>query len=327
VLLNKGHCVYLFISKKRPKDISLGGFNFFETNSLGWDRTIIGGIKSLWSLNLDFISTLRKLKDIRPNIVVGIGGYASVTPVIGAVFLGIPRALHEQNIIPGLANRLLAPFVDRIFISFPQTIDYFLNEKVIYTGLPLRDEFYNISSESSKNTKRPTFIVMGGSQGARIINEVILEILERRLVDDVEFIHITGIKEFVRLRDRISNITYPFYRVYDYKEDIWNLYREADVAISRAGASSVTELATVKLPAILIPYEGAGGHQLYNAKWLKESGGAIVLKQSELSASALASLILEIANTDKLSQMKKAITNLAVPKASYVLAEEILKLL
>jgi len=319
--------VYFFVSKKRPKDIKLEGVSIFETNSLGWNRTLIGGIKFIWSLGLDFISTIRKLKDIRPDIVIGMGGYASVTPVIGAILLGVPKALHEQNIIPGLANRLLAPFVDRIFISFPQTKDYFPKEKVVYTGLPLRNEFYTISYENSKNTRRPTFIVIGGSQGARRINEVILEILERQLVDDVEFIHITGTKEFIRLRDRISKITYPFYRVYDYKEDIWNLYKEADIAISRAGANSVTEFATVKLPAILIPYEGAGGHQLYNAKWLTEMGGAIVLKQTDLSASVLARLILEIVDTGELSQMKKAITNLAVSKASYVLAEEILKLL
>lgn len=317
--------VYLFVTKKRPKDITLVGSGIFETNSLGWDRTFLGGIRFIRSISIDFMSTYRILKEIGPDIVIGMGGYASLNPIIGAILLGIPRALHEQNVIPGLANRFLAPFVDRIFVSFPKS-RYLPKKKVVYTGLPLREEFYNVDYED-RNTDRTTIIVIGGSQGARRINEIILEMLENRLVDGINFIHITGHREFNRLRDRISRITYPFYNVYSYREDIWNLYKEADIAISRSGASSVIELATVKLPAILIPYEGAGGHQFYNAKWLEETGGAVVLRQDELSASILAKMILEIVNSERLAQMKRAVASLALPNAGYLLAKEISKLL
>ncbi len=327
VLLKEGHLVYLFVTKKRPGTITLEGFDFFESNSLGWDRTFLGGLRFIRGLSRDFVSTLRRLKEIHPDIVVGMGGYASIDPIIGAALLGIPKVIHEQNVIPGLANRFLAPLVDRIFVSFPTSREYLPKKKVVYTGLPLREEFYAIKNKHSKTTDMPTVIVLGGSQGARRINEVVLELLENKLIDDINLIHITGPTEFNRLKERIANVTYPFYTVYGYREDIWNLYREGDMAISRAGASSITELATMKLPAILIPYEGAGGHQLYNAKWLEHTGSAVVLRQNELSASTLARFILEIIGSEKLSQMKQAASRLDVPNASYVLAEEVLKLL
>lgn len=325
ILIEKGFKVYLFTSKKRPSGINFDGLEIIEGYSVGWDRSISGMFKTIWSLTRDFMLSIRLLKEINPDLVLGMGGYVSVSPIFVSIFFNIPKVLHEQNIIPGLANKILALFVDKIFVSFPETKFNVPRTKLVYTGLPLRKELYQIKYSNRRD--KFTVLVMGGSQGARIINNVVLEIVERRLLKDIRFIHITGPKEFERLKDRIKSIDYPYYEVYSYVNDIWRLYGEADLVISRAGASSVIEFATVSLPAILIPYKGAEGHQCLNAKWLADSGGAIIIEQDHLSALSLAEAILDIIKSDKISKLKESIARLSVPNGSYTLAEEIIKII
>lgn len=322
--LEKGYQVYLLTSKKRPAKINFGDIRVIEGSSIGWDRTLPGLFKTSWSLIKDAILSFRILKKIRPLLILGMGGYVSIAPILVAYILGIPRAIHEQNIIPGLANRLLAPFVSRIFVSFPDTNFGIFQSKVIYTGLPLRKELYSVKpSEHDKFT----VLIMGGSQGARVINETVLELVEKQMINDVRFIHITGTRDFNRLKERIEKIKSYDYEVYSYREDVWTLYQEADLVISRAGAGSVIELATVNIPAILIPYKGAEGHQYLNAKWLMENGMGVIIDQSQLSANYLAEKIQELKLMSQSEKVQHRSKGINLPNASYRIVEEALKII
>ncbi|HON72916.1 MAG TPA: glycosyltransferase, partial [bacterium] len=197
--------------------------------------------------------------------------------------------------------------------------------KTMPDDVPLRRELYQVKPSGNKD--RFTILVMGGSQGARIINDTVLEIVEKGLLDGIKIIHITGPKEFERLRDRIEKVNYPHYKVYGFVKDIWNLYREADLVVSRAGAGSVIEFATVSIPAILIPYKGAEGHQYLNARWLADSGGAIIIEQDQLSALSLVEAILNIVKSDKINEMRESISRLNLPSGSYILTEELIKII
>jgi len=325
ILRENGFKVYIFTSKKRPSGIDFDGLEVIEGYSIGWDRSILGGFKTIWSLGKDFIFSFKMLRAIKPDLILGMGGYISISPIFASLIFNIPRVLHEQNIIPGLANRILALFVDKIFVSFPDTKFGISQSKVIYTGLPLRRELYQV--KPSVNKDRFTVLVMGGSQGARIINDTVLEIVEKGLLDGIQITHITGPKEFERLRDRIEKVNYPYYKVYGFVNDIWNLYREADLVVSRAGAGSVIEFATVSIPAILIPYKGAEGHQYLNARWLADSGGAIIIEQDQLSALSLVEAILNIVKSDKINEMRESISRLSLPSGSYILTEELTKII
>jgi len=324
--LEKGYQVYLLTSKKRPAKINLGDIRVIEGSSIGWDRTLLGFFKTSWSLIKDAILSFKLLLNLKPLLVLGMGGYVSIAPILVAYMFGIPRAIHEQNIIPGLANRFLAPFVSRIFVSFPDTNFGIFQTKVVYTGLPLRKELYTVKrSEHNKFT----VLIMGGSQGARIINETVLELVEKQMIKDkdIKFIHITGTRDFNRLKERIKKIKSQDYEVYSYREDVWTLYEEADLVISRAGAGSVIELATVNLPAILIPYKGAEGHQYLNAKWLVENGMGVIIDQSQLSANYLAEKIQELKLTAIGEDVKHRSKVLNLPNASYRIVEETLKII
>lgn len=325
IFLKEGFQVHLLTSRKRPANIKFNSnIKIIEGFSIGWNRRLTGIFPTSWSLFKDFILSFRVLSKLKPILVLGMGGYVSIAPILIASIFGIPRAIHEQNIIPGLANKFLAPFVNKIFISFPNTNFGTFQSKVVYTGLPLREEFYNIRY---LNHDKFTVLVMGGSQGARIINDTIVEIVERRLVEDTKFIHITGTRDFDRLKEKIERLKSQNYEVYSYREDIWTLYEKADLVISRAGAGSVMELASVGLPVILIPYKGAEGHQYLNAKWLVDNGRGIIIDQSQLSPTYLAEKIQGFKSMNSAEIVSNHRKVLDLPKASYKLVEETLKMI
>lgn len=324
VFIERGFQVYLLTSKKRPANIKFNSVNLLEGYSIGWDRSFKGVFRTFFGFLRDFILSTKLLLHLKPLLVLGMGGYTPISPVLAAFIFGIPRAIHEQNILPGLANKLLAPFVNKIFVSFPDTNFGIFQRKVVYTGLPLRKEFYNITP--SKHD-RFTVLVMGGSQGARIINNNVLEMVESNLLNDVRVIHITGIKEYERLKDRIEKISSPDYEVYKYKEDIWTLYERADLVISRAGAGTVIELATVNLPAILIPYKGAEGHQYLNAQWLAKRGKYLIIEQDQLSPKCLAEKILKFKDESNTGEVLSYRESLSLPEASCRVVEESLEII
>lgn len=239
--------------------------------------------------------SIRVMASVRPCAVYGFGGYLCVPFVILAKCCGIRTCLHEQNVVPGKANRFLRCAADKIAVSFVQTLEWF-GKKAFLCRYPLRGALVRRGRREAAgffglDGDRFTVLVMGGSQGARRINDVFLETLEiNPNLAGLQVIHLSGrpdaglVAEAYR-RLGIRSKVFAFLAEMDYA------YSAADLVVSRAGAGSIFEIMRYSLPSILIPYPYAGGHQAENAKVLAQAGAAILLEEGRLSPQTLAGLL------------------------------------
>lgn len=243
-------------------------------------------------------STLTKLK---PDFCVGFGSYVSYPGMRIAAFKKIPTLIHEQNKIAGKATQLLVSHVDRVAVSFDQTFRPNLSKQVV-SGLPLRTKLYQSRDSFRRSFTQPTpqkplnILIVGGSQGAHRLNEIILQSFSLLLPEERQKIavtHSTGTQDFEWVTEtyrrlEMSYKTFPFY------ENMQQLYREADLAITRAGANTLFELALFGLPAITVPYpHAAENHQEANARHFESRGAMVVMPERELRAEALTGKIRE----------------------------------
>jgi len=241
------------------------------------------------------------LKKWKPDVVAGFGGYGAFPVVLSAVFLRYPTLIHEQNVIPGKANALLAKWVKRVAISFPQSEKYFSSKKTVLTGCPCNFSQDQLKEKDSWNRffleeGKITFLVFGGSQGSECINAVFVQtipILKEYL--DFQVIHISGKKDYEKLKKmyKESGIRVA---LFPFLDKIKEAYQCANLVISRAGAVTIAEIVTAKIPAVLIPYPYAGGHQKYNAQALCDSGVACMIEEKNLSSEILKAAILKMLN-------------------------------
>lgn len=242
------------------------------------------------------------LRCLRPAAVVGMGGYISFPVITSARLAGIPTIIHEQNVIPGLANRMIARFVDRIAVSFPESVRYFPRRTTIVTGNPVRRSLFGIDRAEALlrlhlAAGRFTILVFGGSQGAAAINTAAVEAWGRLPADvrgRVQCIHVAGAGDHDRVaalyrENNIPGVVVP------YLMNIGEAYAAADLVISRAGATTVAELGALGVPAVLVPYPHAtADHQAHNARVLAATGQASVITESDLTAEALAARIGQV---------------------------------
>jgi UDP-N-acetylglucosamine--N-acetylmuramyl-(pentapeptide) pyrophosphoryl-undecaprenol N-acetylglucosamine transferase len=282
--------------------------------------SFLGKVKAILSIPGAISEAVSILKDFKPQIVLGVGGYSSGPTVLAAFFLRTKRAIHEQNVVPGMTNRLLRWFCQRIFVSFEETKKYFPRRKTFITGTPVRSEIIGRRERARGN--RFTILIFGGSRGAHRINEKMMEALSRlkRIKDSVRFFHQTGSADvdFVSKGYRENGFeasVKPFF------EEMPAYYQLSDLVICRAGASTIAELAVCGKAAIFIPYPyAAHNHQLMNSKRLVEMGAAKMILDGELNGSILAQAILSLYDhPEERARLEKAIVQLARPRA----AEEI----
>ncbi|HSH93447.1 MAG TPA: undecaprenyldiphospho-muramoylpentapeptide beta-N-acetylglucosaminyltransferase [Roseimicrobium sp.] len=237
-----------------------------------------------------------------PAAVLSMGGFTSVPPVIAGGRLGAKAFLHESNTIPGKANRLLAHFVDDAFVYFSETTGRLNHQKVKVTGMPVRSQFASLDAASCRmaiglQPNRPVLLVMGGSQGASGINDLLIKTLPQMatLSPELQYLHLTGPADLDKVRTAYRNagvkaVVQPFL------SEMELALGAATVAISRAGASSLAELAATRIPSILIPYPtAADNHQFFNARAFVDSGAARMMEQANATPDQLRWLILELA--------------------------------
>jgi UDP-N-acetylglucosamine--N-acetylmuramyl-(pentapeptide) pyrophosphoryl-undecaprenol N-acetylglucosamine transferase len=274
----------------------------------------------LWT-GLGLLQSIRILWALKPRVVVGVGGFASGPVVAAAIFLRIPTMIQEQNYAPGLANRILARWVDRIAVSFEETREQ-LGGRGEVTGNPIRAEFAAVKPKQRDATL--ALLVFGGSQGARAINEKMMAALPRlaHLRLGLKIVHMTGEKD----RDRVEAAYQENRldaRVVAYLDRMAEEYARADLVISRAGATTVAELTACQKAAILIPLPtAAADHQRLNAEKLEQAGAAVVLREADLTGERLASEIEALAsNSDRITVMERAAARLARPDAALRVAE------
>ena len=276
------------------------------------------GAPVLLKLPWTFLRCLAVLREFKPHLVFGVGGYTSGPVCVSARVLGVPSAVHEQNSFPGLTNRLLCRVVDRVFISFEESKAHFKGGTIYVTGNPIREQFLQ-GAARDREDPRFTILAVGGSQGARAVNDALVDALaflkERGL--DVRVIHQTGRSEYERILARYRETGLEG-EVMDFVQDMAGAFGKADLVVSRAGAGAVFELAALGKPSILIPYPfAANRHQEANAGVLAKAGGAEMMLQESLSGPALAERVMYyMENPEVLKDMAAAARRVAKPDAA-----------
>lgn len=283
--------------------------------------------KSLWALPTAIMESYSVLRDFQPQVVLGVGGYASGPAIVAAFLLRMRRAIHEQNMVPGMTNRLLKRFSEQVFVSFEESTAYFPKGRTRVTGMPVRREFLLRFSEDQlkfKDTKKDRFnlLIFGGSAGAHRINQAMIEALGwlDQIKPFLSIVHQTGREDVDSVSARYRSNGFEA-RVSPFFDDMARQYLVSDLVVCRSGASTIAELAICAKPAILVPYPyAAHQHQLMNAQKLVEHGAAMMIRDQELSGASLGQAILHLyhhpADREKLEE---AIRSLARPRA----AEEI----
>jgi len=306
------------------------GYAFYELQAKGLSsESLKSFLDSCSSMIQSILRTFCLLRRIRPDGVLGFGGYGAFPVVLTAAVCRYPTLIHEQNAVPGRANRLLSPLVSGIAVSFERSRDFFPASKTKVTGCPCRATFLGLDREKAlkdlelRQDKR-TLLVLGGSQGSLRINSVFPQAASLlKEVTDFQVIHVTGQKdndEFVR---QYGALGIPC-RVVPYLDDIARAYTACDLAISRAGAVTVTELALFGVPAVLIPYPFAGGHQKQNALVLQERGAAKIIEEQDLTPEVLRDHVLSFFTKGLGSQkVKESVQDIVRPNAAADLAREV----
>jgi UDP-N-acetylglucosamine--N-acetylmuramyl-(pentapeptide) pyrophosphoryl-undecaprenol N-acetylglucosamine transferase len=296
-------------------------------------KSLLGQGKALWAIPKAVREALIILKEFRPQLVIGVGGYASGPALVAASLLGIKRAIQEQNVVPGMTNRMLRWFSQRIFVSFEETKSYFPEGKTIVSGNPVRKEISRCRVSEKSEEKRKdhfTLLVFGGSAGAHKINEAMIEALDllQEIKSSLRIFHQTGKDDLDRVSKGYAEKGFEA-QVRPFFEAMATYYQTADLVICRAGASTVAELAVCGKAGILIPYPyAAHDHQVINAKKLVDAGGAKMIRNEELNGPALARVILHLyRHPEERIAMEKAMASLGRPRAAQEIVDHCYALL
>jgi UDP-N-acetylglucosamine--N-acetylmuramyl-(pentapeptide) pyrophosphoryl-undecaprenol N-acetylglucosamine transferase len=262
----------------------------------------------------------------KPAAVIGTGGFAVGPLVLAAALKGIPTAIVEPNAVAGRANKKLARFVNKIFVGFSTAARAFPSQKVVVTGVPVRESI--LKARHERRFDRPlTILCYGGSQGAQALNEVMVAMTPHieKLGDRIRIIHQVGKIEAVEKAADMYKRAQLEAEVFPFSNRIADLYCEADLAVARAGAGTVAELAAAGIPSILVPLPHAvDDHQRANAQQIANDGGAIVVEQDVLTGEALAKIVMDfMENPTKLQAMCDALAKTARPDAADHIAKEI----
>jgi UDP-N-acetylglucosamine--N-acetylmuramyl-(pentapeptide) pyrophosphoryl-undecaprenol N-acetylglucosamine transferase len=270
-----------------------------------------------------------------PKAVLAMGGFTSAPPIFAGRAFGATTFLHESNTIPGRANRLLAHFVNQAFIGFPTTAGRLFHTNILTTGTPVRPQFELADPASCRVAlglapDRPVLLIMGGSQGAIGINDLALQAIPplRERFSNLQLLHLTGVRELAKVEEGYRNLQVKAV-VRPFLTEMELALGAATAAISRAGASSLAEMAAMQLPSVLIPFPSAAdNHQLDNARAFVEAGAALLIEQGTASAAglieAVSKLLQDKAATD---EMRSRLGKLHAPHAADLIADKIIVLM
>ena len=343
-LQKRGCTVALLIS---PKDVdqqavkSARGMEIFTLPAVALqNHNYFSFARSFWQ---SWRASSKFFKQRKPDAVLAMGGFTSAPPILVAKDCGAKTFLHESNTMPGRANRFLARFVDEAFVGFPEASSRLKARKVTTTGTPVRPQFLvnqNLVGRDSVEPKlkecrialsldpnRPVVLVMGGSQGASGLNEMVLSALpalgERAAT--WQWLHLTGTSDFEKVKSAyaargLNAVVKPFLAEMDLA------LGAATVSVSRSGASSLAEIAAMQLPSLLVPYPtAADNHQFVNARAFEKTGAAKLLEQKNSTPEKVAALLCDLVENDALRpMMRSALTQWHAPTAAEQIAEIIL---
>ena len=305
----------------------------------GFQRKLsLDTIKSTFKLLAGLIDALKLIRKIKPDLVVGTGGYVCGPVLFLAALQGIPTCIQEQNAMPGVTNKILAHFVKKVFLGYQEAGKYFGgNSDKIFTGNPIRKEILEVSRATAiekfkLDPAKKTILVSGGSRGARSINDA-MALVETSLAgrSDVQVIHITGETGYEKFIGQVEKkvLMSDNIKVFRYMHDMPLALAAADLAVFRSGAIGLAELMARGIPSILVPYPYAtANHQEHNARAVEGAGAAVVILDKELTGEILLKQIESLlADESKLQKMKDAAKALGRPEAAEDIARKVLALL
>lgn len=336
VLLARGHAVMLLISEKEIDSLATQGrtdFRVERVRGVGLDgKSPIALLRFLLQFRTGLNQVKALFRDFRPSAVLGMGGFTSTAPILAGRSRKIPTFVHESNAIPGKANKLNARLVSRVLLGFAECAKFFTPGKCEVTGTPIRRTLMEripkaaASEAFGLSADRKTLLVMGGSQGARGINNAIFEALPQLRSKPVQIIHLTGRDDEQSAREKYAQSGVPAF-VAPFWHQMETAYSAADFCIARSGAASLTELSHFALPSVLIPYPfAAEDHQTLNARIFERANAGVLLPQGKISGDALASQLLRfIDDAAYLSEMSARCAALAPKDAAERVADVILK--
>jgi UDP-N-acetylglucosamine--N-acetylmuramyl-(pentapeptide) pyrophosphoryl-undecaprenol N-acetylglucosamine transferase len=321
----------LFIGTKRGMEkriLSREGFTFeaIDASSLK-GKSLFDLLKSLVCIPKSIFQSIMIIKRFNPDLVIGLGGYASGPVVLAASLMGIKTAIHEQNTLPGLTNRILGKIAHLIFVSFEHALPYFPKGKTVMVGNPIRKRCLEGVLPSPSRTPF-TLLILGGSLGSHQINRAMTDALNYLLLirDKIKIFHQTGESDLNLVKDAYQSKGFSA-EVVTFIDQMANAYQQANLVICRAGATTLAELMVHHRASILIPYPLATDqHQHLNARALVSKHAAQMIEPDQLTAKKLAQLILDLYHQpDQLSQMGKNAGKLGRPKAAQEIVDHCYK--
>jgi len=332
-LLPSSRALFLLTDHKAEKHClrALEGFLTARLPATPWDGSVnklLFPARSLHSLG----RTLDAVRAFGPQVMVGLGGFRSVAPMLLGRALGIRTVLLESNAVAGAAVRVLAPAADLVVLQWEQAVAGLRARRVLVAGNPVRAKLFGVRKEAALrrlglSPLKRTLLVLGGSQGALALNKTLHEALAMIYAkrDDLQVLHLTGVDHLPAALEWMNSLRVMSYRPIGFFNQMEDAYAAADFVLARAGGSTLAEVTALGLPAILVPYPySAGKHQHANAGVLAGSGAAIVLDESELTAHSLADAIVTLAVDAPLrTQMAACARRMGQPRAALTLAAEI----
>lgn len=298
------------------------GFSFAAISAKGFvGKGVTGRIKSLFLVPVGLMQSISILRDFSPQLVIGIGGYAAGPVLLAAVLLKIKRVILEPNLVPGLANKLVAPWVDLAVIAFEESRAYMKAKRFLRAGVPVRPEI--VHAKSTTRPDKKTLLVLGGSQGAQSINRAMVAALPHleKMKSSLQIVHQTGKRDWEEVQAAYERSGLSA-RVEPFIHDMAAVYGAADLVVSRAGAGTLSELGAVGKPSILVPYPLATGHQEKNAAAFVSAGASEMILDRDLDGRKLAERITSLLSDPKrLSEMSEAARRQGHPRS----AEEIVE--
>lgn len=277
------------------------GIPYFGIEMSGLSKNLLKSIKSIKLLLKSIKKVKEEIKKFNPDIVIGVGGYVTFPVIYTAKKLGYKTLIHEQNSIPGKSNKLLVKYVDKIAISLPGSFKYFPEEKVVYTGNPRSSEIVAVPSAKKSelgltNNKKLVLIVMG-SLGSMTINNELKKIIKKFKGKDYEVLLVTGKNYY----DDFKNINIETVKIVPFLNNMLNVLKICDLIVTRAGASTISEITAIGLPSILVPSPYvANNHQYYNAMELVNNKASILLEEKDFNSDNLLKNIDLVLNNEKL---------------------------
>ena len=323
------------LGRMEMQRVPAAGYEIKGLPICGFDRkNLLKNFKVLYKIWKSQRMAKQIIKDFQPQVAVGVGGYASGPTLNKAAAMGIPCLIQEQNSYAGVTNKLLAKKAEKICVAYEGMERFFPAEKIILTGNPVRQALLDTTVSHEDAVKsfgldptKKTILLVGGSLGAKTINDSVLQHLDLVKSSDVQFIWQTGKYYSAAIAEQLKGQDIPNLKVTDFISDMGAAYKAADLVISRAGASSISEFCLIGKPVILVPSPNvAEDHQTKNALALSTRDAAIYVKDAEAPATLL-ELALKTVNDDaKLKSLSENVLKLALPNSAEIIAKEVIKL-